>query len=532
MSEIQQLEKLYNEGKISRRKFITGVSALGLTAAISPLMFSGCDTEETAKTSKKGGRFVMGSTGGSTTDSMDPATFTSNMNQNINWQIRNNLVEIDHNFKPIPELAESWGSTPDAKIWTFKLRQGVEFHNGKTMTSEDVIFSINHHRGEKSKSGAKGYLKNIKNIKADGKYEVVFELNGGSADFPFILGDYHLSICPAGTKDLEWEKGVGTGGYILENWEPGVRSFAKRNPNYWKEDRAHFEEVETLSITDSVARTNALKTGQIQYMDRCALKTVHLLKQMEGVNVTATTGTAHYSIPMLVDQKPYDNNDVRMALKLAINREALVKQILRGYGEVGNDHPIAPVNQFFAKNLEQRKYDPEKAKFHMKKAGMLDHVFNLHAADAAFAGAVDAAVLVKEDAKKAGIKINVVREPDDGYWSNVWMKKEWCMCFWGGRPVEDMMFSVAYADGAPWNDTHWKNDRFNKLLVDARAELDTEKRRGMYEEMQSLCRDDGGAIIPMYNQMVEASSSKLSHGPISGHMAMDGMRNGERWWFA
>jgi len=531
MSELQQLEKLYTEGKISRRKFITGVSALGLTAAISPLMFAGCDTKETAKTSKKGGRLIMGSTGGSTTDSMDPATFTSNMNQNINWQIRNNLVEIDHNFKPIPELAESWGSTPDAKIWTFKLRQGVEFHNGKTMISEDVIFSINHHRGEKSKSGAKGYLKNIKNIKADGKYEVVFELNGGSADFPFILGDYHLSICPAGTKDLEWEKGIGTGGYILENWEPGVRSFAKRNPNYWKEDRAHFEEVETLSIVDGVARTNALKTGQIQYMDRCALKTVHLLKKMDGINVTATTGTAHYSIPMLVDQKPYDNNDVRMALKLAINREALVKQILRGYGEVGNDHPIAPVNQFFAKNLEQRKFDPDKAKFHMKKAGMLDHVFNLHAADAAFAGAVDAAVLVKEDAKKAGIKINVVREPDDGYWSNVWMKKEWCMCFWGGRPVEDMMFSVAYADGAPWNDTHWKNDRFNKLLVDARAELDTEKRRGMYEEMQSICKDDGGAIIPMYNQMVEASSAKLAHGPISGHMAMDGMRIAERWWF-
>ena len=531
MSELQRLEKLFSEGKINRRRFIAQVSALGLTAAISPLMLSGCDSEPKTG-SKKGGRIIIGSTGGSSTDSMDPATFTSNMNQNINWQIRNNLVEIDHNFKPIPELAESWSSTPDAKVWTFKLRQGVEFHNGKTMTSEDVIFSINHHRGEKSKSAAKGYLKNIKDIKADGKYGVVFELTGGSADFPFILGDYHLSICPSETKGADWEKGIGTGGYILENWEPGVRSFAKRNPNYWKEGRANFDEVETLSITDGVARTNALKTGQIHYMDRCALKTVHLLKQMAGINVTATTGTAHYTIPMLVDQKPYNDSDVRTALKLAVDRERLVKQILRGYGEPGNDHPIAPVNQFFAKDLEQRKYDPEKAKFHMKKAGMLDHVFNLHAADAAFSGAVDAAILIKEDAKKAGININVVREPDDGYWSNVWMKKEWCMCYWGGRPVEDMMFSVAYADGAPWNDTHWKNTRFNKLLVDARAELDTEKRRQMYGEMQELCRNDGGTVVPMYNQMVEASSDKLAHGPISGHMAMDGMRTAERWWFA
>ncbi len=399
------------------------------------------------------------------------------------------------------------------------------------MTAEDVIFSINHHRGEESKSAAKAYLKSIENIKTDGKYEIIFELSGGSADFPFILGDYHLSICPAGTKGQEWEKGIGTGGYILERWEPGVRAFSKRNPNYWKEGRAHFDEVETLSIVDTNARTNALKTGQINYMDRVELKTVHLLKKMPGINVLATTGTAHYTIPMLVDKSPYNDNNVRMALKLAVDREALVKQILRGYGQVGNDHPIAPVNKYHAKNLEQRKYDPEKAKFYMKKAGKLDHVFNLHAADAAFAGAVDAAVLIKEHAKKAGININVVREPDDGYWSNVWIKKEWVMCYWGGRPTEDMMFSVAYATDAPWNDTHWKNDQFNKLLVAARAELDTDKRRKMYEDMQEICRNDGGTIVPMYNQMVEASSDKLAHGPMSGHMALDGMRNTERWWF-
>ena len=528
MSELEILTRLFNQNKISRRQFIAQTSALGLAAAVSPALLTGTAQ---ASVPQKGGRFKIGITGGSTTDSMDPATLTSNMNQHVNWQIRNCLVEIDHGFNAIPELAESWDSTPDAKVWTFKLRKGIEFHNGKTMTSEDVIFSINHHLGEESKSAAKGYLKNIKNIKADGKHEVIFELSGGSADFPFILGDYHLTICPAGTKGQEWEKGVGTGGYILEDWEPGVRAFSKRNPNYWKDGRAHFDEIETLSIVDSNARTNALKTGQINYIDRVELKTAHLLKKMPGVNVSAITATAHYTIPMRLDQSPYGDKNVRMALKLAVDREQLVKQILRGYGEPGNDHPIAAVNKYHAKNLEQRQYDPEKAKFYMKKAGMLDHVFNLHAADAAFAGAVDAAVLMKEQAKKAGININVVREPDDGYWSNVWMKKEWCFCYWGGRPIEDMMFSVAYADGAPWNDTLWSNARFNELLINARAELDTDKRRKQYEEMQEICKNDGGTVVPMFNQMVEASSDKLAHGPISGHMALDGMRNGERWWF-
>lgn len=528
MSKLKELEKLFSNGKLTRREFIARTSAMGLAVAVSSTLMT---SPAIAAAPKKGGRFIIGMTGGSTTDSMDPGTLTSNMNQHVNWQVRNSLVEIDHNFDTIPELAESWDSTPDAKVWTFKLRKGVEFHNGKTMTAEDVVFSINHHVGEDSKSAAKGYLKNLKNIKADGKYEVIFELSGGSADFPFIMADYHLTICPAGTEGPEWEKGIGTGGYILEKWEPGVRAFTKRNPNYWKEGRAHFDEIETLSIVDTNARTNALKTGATHYMDRVELKTVHLMKKMPGINVTATTGTAHYTIPMMVDQTPYGDNNVRMALKLAVDRDELVEKIIRGYGEAGNDHPIAPVNRYHAKNLEQRKYDPDKAKFYMKKAGQLDHIFNLHAADAAFAGAVDAAVLMKEQAKKAGININVVREPDDGYWSNVWMKKEWSMCYWGGRPVEDMMFSVAYSEGAPWNDTHWKNDRFNKLLISARAELDTDKRRKMYEDMQEIVRNDSGTVVPMFNQMVEASSNKVTHGPISGHMALDGMRNGERWWF-
>jgi len=125
---------------------------------------------------------------------MNPATLTSNMNQNLNWQIRNNLVEIDHNFKPIPELAESWGSSADAKVWTFKLRKGVEFHNGKTLTSEDVLFSINHHLGEKSQSGAKGILASIEAIKADGKNEVVLHFPAAVLiSFSWRLSPEHLS---------------------------------------------------------------------------------------------------------------------------------------------------------------------------------------------------------------------------------------------------------------------------------------------------------------------------------------------------
>ncbi|MBW1699139.1 MAG: ABC transporter substrate-binding protein [Deltaproteobacteria bacterium] len=526
MSALQTLERLLKEGKISRRNFLSRVSALGMMAAVSPLLLS--HTAHGA-TPKRGGRLRLGLAGGSTTDSLDPATITDMMMQVISQgQIRNCLVEIDQNTQPIPELAEGWEPTPDAKKWIFKLRKGVEFHNGKTMDADDVIFSINHHRGKDTKSAAKGIVDQIADIKKDGPYTVIFLLKGGNADFPFILSDYHLTISPAGSNFID---GVGTGGYILKEFEPGVRAFAVRNPNYFKTDRAWFDEVETLGIADVNARTNALKSGQIDVMNRCELKTVHLLRRTKGIQVMQQNGFKHYTYAMRCDIPPYDNNHVRLALKYAIDREQMVKTILRGYGTVGNDHPISTANRYHASELKQRRFDPERAKFHLKKAGVGNITFNLSVAEAAYVGAVDAGVLYRESATRAGINIKVVREPNDGYWSNVWMKKPWCAVFWGGRPTEDMMFSTAYAADAAWNDTFWKNPRFNELLVAARAELDEKKRRQMYVEMQALVRDDGGVVVPMFAADLSAATDKIGHGKLGVNWELDGFRCAERWWF-
>jgi peptide/nickel transport system substrate-binding protein len=514
MPGLKQLEHLFTQGKITRREFIARVAAFGLTAAVSPALLA---TPVKAATPQKGGRLKLGMAGGSTTDSLDPATMTDAMAYNINWQIRNCLVEVDDKGNPIPELAESWESSPDAVKWVFKLRQGVQFHNAKTMKAEDVIASINWHRGKESKSAAKGIVDPIADIKIDGDYTLVFTLKEGNADFPYILSDPHLTIVPAGTRGADWDKGLGTGGYTLIEWEPGFRALTKRNPNYWKEGRAHFDEIETLGIADVTARMTALNTGQIDAMNRFELKLIHLLKRVSGIQIT--------------DREPFNNNDVRLAMKYAIDREQMLKLILRGFGSLGNDHPIAPNQKYYASELPQRTYDPDKARFHLKKAGMLDYTFKLHAADAAFGGAVDAAVLYKENAAKAGIKIEVVREPDDGYWSNVWMKKPWVMCYWSGRATADWMFSTAYAADANWNDTFWKHTRFNKLLKEARAELNEKRRHELYVECQKIVRDEGGVVIPMFANYIEAANNKIRFVQPAGNWEMDGHRAAERWWY-
>ena len=525
MSEIERLKKKLNRGQITRREFLSRMSAISATAVL-PAMYSG----DAVAGPQKGGRIRAALAHGSTTDSLDPATYENGYMSVVNYAIQNHLGEVDETGAMVPELAESWEVANGAKTWVFNLRKGVEFHNGKSLDSDDVIASFQHHMGE-TKSPAKSLLEQVDSMRADGKHKVIFELTGGNSDFSYIAGDYHISIKPSKDGKIDATDGIGTGGYLLQDYEPGVRSFFTRNPNYWKEGRGHFDEVELLSIIDPTARTNALTTGEVDVMDRVDLKTAHLLARKPGIKVEETTGTKHYTFPMRTDTAPFDDNNVRMALKHAINRDEVVEKVLYGHGVVGNDHPIAPSNPFHAATLEQRTYDPDKAKFYASKAGGNIKV-QLSAADAAFPGAVDAAVLYRESAGVAGIDIEVVREPNDGYWSNVWMKKPWGACYWGGRPTEDWMFSTAYKGGGSWNDTFWAHELFDHLLIEARAETDQEIRRQMYFTMQQIVRDQGGVVVPMFANYVFAMADKVQHGPLAGNWDMDGTKFLERWWFA
>lgn len=525
MGKVKQLETLLEQGRISRREFITRMSIIGAAAMISPALFRG--TAQAAP--RRGGRFRIGSASGSTTDSFEPAVISDTMGFCVNWQVANNLVEIDHQGNAVPELAESWEPSPDAKVWKFNLRKGVEFHDGKSFEAEDVIYSLNHHRGPKSKSGAKALAETIVDMKADGKHAVIFTLDVGNADFPYILSDYHLTIFQSGTTDFS--KGIGTGGYSLVKYEPGVRALTKRNPNYFKSDRAWFDEVETFGIVDANARNTSLRTGKVDLIDRVAIQTTHLVERIPNLELVVSKGYRFLNFPMLTNQAPFNDINVRTALKYAVDREDLADKILRGHGMVGNDQPISSAMKYYKADLPQTTYDPDKARFYMKKAGRLGDTFELSVSDAAYQGAVDSVVLYKEHAAKAGINIKVVRESPDGYWSSVWIKKPWCVGSWSGRPTCDMMFTAAFAADAAWNDTKWQNKRFNELLLAARAELDEKKRGQIYGEMQSLVRDDGGALIPMFAYNVEAASTKLGHGPVAGNWELDGGKAPERWWF-
>ncbi|MGB7322942.1 MAG: ABC transporter substrate-binding protein [Albidovulum sp.] len=517
----------HKQNGLSRRGLLKGATALGAAGLILPASMRPASAQ-----AKKGGTLRVAITGGSTTDSLDPATWQELYVQVFGNARCNYLTEIAADGSLVGELAESWEASDDVATWRFKLRAGVTFHSGKSLTTEDVIASINHHRGEDTKSAAKPIVAPITNITAEGD-TVIFTLEGGNADFPFIMSDYHLPILPVVDGTFDATTTDGTGAYIIDTWEAGVVAKLKRNPNYWKADRGHFDAVELYSILDSAARQNALITGEVDVVDKVDLNTVALLARTPGVKILPVTGSQHFVFAMDMRSGPFNDNNVRLALKYAIDRQEMVDKILSGYGSVGNDHPIGPSDQFYAADLEQHAYDPDKAKFYMKEAGLDSLTVDLSVADAAFVGAVDSGVLYSETAAAAGITINVIREPNDGYWDNVWLKKPWCASYWGGRPTADQMFSTAYAPGAPWNETFFDNARFNELLLAARSEVDTEIRRGMYHEMQMICQKEGGTVTPMFASYVMAHADKVqTPEKVAANWGLDGFRCCERWWFA
>ncbi len=515
-------------GRIDRRAFMNMALASGMTASAATGLWS----TSAAANPKKGGTFRFGVHDGNQSDTHDPGTYQSVGMIQLAHTHRSYLTEITSENGLGPDMADGWEASADAKKWTFMLNKDATFHDGRKFTSKDAIASLNHHRGEGNTSAAAALLASVVDIKADGDHAIVLELDQGFADLPWIMTDYHLVMLPANEDGTaEWESGIGAGPYVLEQNEFGVGASLVRHDG-WHREGAYFDRIDMIVLNDPNARQTALVTGDVDAISSVDLKTMGLMKRDKNIQIDNIPSGSAITLPMHCDVAPFDNVDVRLALKYAIDREDIIEKIVFGTGFAGNDFHVSP-NMPYYPELEQRPYDPDKAKFHLKKAGAEGLSISLSAADSVLPGAVDMCVLYSEHAKKAGIDLKAVREPNDGYWSDVWLKKPFCFVKWGARPTPDNMFTLAYKDDAAWNESRWQNARFNELLLMAKAELDETRRAEMYAEMCTLAKDDGGTIIPMFVNFVYARRSNVQHsGEVAASWEVDGARGSHRWWFA
>jgi peptide/nickel transport system substrate-binding protein len=502
--ELNYLAGLAAKGGLSRRAFLGRAAALGAGAALANGLMADAVL---AAGPQKGGTMKIAMSGGQSTDSLDPALVSNEPTFMVLKHFGDTLVEVAVDGSLDMRLATAVEGSADAKVWPFTIRKGVSFHNGAVMTPEDVVATLRRHADEKSQSAALGQLRAVQSIEASGD-DVIITLSEGNADLPYIMSDYHLIIQPGGGVEAP-DAGIGTGPYKLAIAEHGQRYAFEKFGDYFDDSRGHVDAVEILVISDDTARMAALQSGQVHMVNRIPPKVAGLISRAPHINVHSAGGRSHYAFLMHCDTAPFDNNELRLALKYAMNREEMVEKILFGHGSLGNDMPINAAYPLFSDDIEQRAYDPEKAAAHFKASGHEGPVV-LRSADTAFPGAMDAATLFQQSAKAAGIEIEIKREPNDGYWSEVWNNKPFCTSYWGGRPTQDGMYSTAYFSGADWNDTRFFDDGFDAKLMQARSETDAAARKAIYRDMGMAVRDTGGLLCPMFANWVEGTTNKVA----------------------
>lgn len=516
------------EGTISRRSFMNYSMAAGMTASAATGLWG-----TSAKAApKRGGTFRVGLHDGNTSDQHDPANYVSFVDIVLGHTFRAYLTQINPDQTLGGDVASEWSATPDARDWTFKINDRATFHSGAKVTAADVIASLNHHRGEGNTSAAAAFLTDVQDIVDNGDNSITVKLGSPNADLPWIMPDYHMPICPANADgSLNWQSADGCGPYKLVDYTPGVGARLVRFDD-WHGEGAYFDAVEFTVLNDPNARQTALITGAVDAVSLLENKTLSLLSRDPNIEVDNVSSASAITIPMFTDVAPFDNPDVRMALKLAIDRNELVEKITFGAATVGNDFHHSPAMPYFPESIPQREYDPDQAAALWKKAGMEGQTISVSTAESITTGAVDAMVLFAEHAKAAGIDIKVVREANDGYWTDVWLTKPFCMVAWGARPTPDVMYSLAYKDDAPWNESHWKHPRFNELLLEGKAELDDVRRAEIYHDMGMIARDEGGTIVPYFPNFVFGRRKNVRHsGQLAASWWIDGARAASRWWF-
>jgi peptide/nickel transport system substrate-binding protein len=477
--------------------------ATGFTAAASGLLLPA--RSAFADTPKRGGAITVASADSSTADTLDPARASNTTDYSRLFMFYNGLTVFDEHLTPLPDLATSV-ETSDAQNWTIKLRSGVTFHDGSPLTSADVVFSLARHKDPAVASVIKPLASQMQEIKATGPLEVQVTLAQPNVELPTILAIYQFVIVKAGTTDFS--KGMGTGPFICKEFSPGVRSVGVRNPNYFHPGQPYLDQITYIGITDDSARVNALLSGDIDVAGGVDSHTTPQIKSTSGFSILESKGGEYTNLIMHLDAPTAGNPDFVKAIKYLQDRERIKSRVFLDYAVIGNDQPVNPFNPYYDPTLPQTLLDIDRAKFHLKKAGMAGATVPLVCSPAA-TGSVDIAIILQSTAAQAGLNIQVQRVPSDGYWSNYWLKAPFTFGNIIGRPSASILLTLFFRSTAPWNESHWKNPTFDKLLTAAASETDAAKRRQMYAEMQRLIHDQAGIGIPVFISDIDAYANRV-----------------------
>jgi peptide/nickel transport system substrate-binding protein len=509
-----------------RRRVLKAIGA-GTAISLSGITVSQALAAE-ADAPKRGGKIRVATQTQGLGDSLDPAKAQHTADYTRAFMFFSGLTELDADFQTRNGLAEAIESDDKIK-WTVRLKSGVQFHDGKTLTADDVAFSLLRHKDPANASKVKLIADTIVDIKTISADKLEITLKEAYVDFPTLLAIPQFVIVKAGTRDFS--RAVGTGPYVCKEFIPAQRTIGTRNSSFWKPGRPYLDEVELIGITDDAARTNALLSGDVHLISPVPMRDVERLKQTPGMQALESPSQFYADLAMRQDMDPTSNPDLARGVQCLYDRQRVVKVLLRGHGTLANDHPVPEWHPYFMKGLPQRVLDLDKAKYHFRKMGSLKGTPEIIVMSQVETG-VDASLMVQQAAKSAGLDIGVRRVPADGYWSTYWLKYPMLYSNVLPRPTLDLLYSQFFQSNAVWNESGWKNTQFDELLTQARRESNDVKRKQMYGDMQTLIYEKNSLAIPAFINFIDGQSTKLKglKGSPSGRLM--GYRFAEFAWLA
>jgi peptide/nickel transport system substrate-binding protein len=499
----------------TRREVLQGALILGAGVTLGPTIAacggggtsaSSSSSASASGTPKKGGKLRVGTVGGSAKDTADGqaggATVPSIA---LIYQMYDALMFWNHDYQLENKLAEEVTPNADASKWTVKLKQGLEFHNGKTVTADDVVFSYNRIINPKDPKTGVSSLSMLKpsGIRKIDDLTVEFTLTQPNAVFSEALGYYINCIIPV---DFDPRHPVGTGPFKLTDFRPGDQMVFAPNPNYFGQV-PWVDELTIIDFQDPTARVNALLGGTVDAISDLPSAQVSVIKANPQLAVLDSKTGAWQPITMRIDQKPFDDVRVRQAFKLIPDRQAMIEQAYAGFGSIGNDM-YSPFDSGYPKDLPQHAQDLEQAKSLLKAAGQDSLTVTLTTSDAIGSGVLAAAQVFAEQAKGAGVTVNVNKLDSAVFFGDQYTNWTFAQDFWYTHNYLTQATSAS-TPAAPYNDTHWKNAEWLSIVNEAFRTADETKRNELIAAAEKIQYDQDGLIIWSFIDQVDAYSAKL-----------------------
>ena len=502
-------------GKIGRREFVRRGAVVGMSVPLLSFLATACgvsredlESKDKAQTAepKPGGTIRMGQQ--QPAGALDPVTVNNQGGLVLLGQTGEYLIWSDPTLEPVPRLAESWKPNEDGSVWTFKLRKGVKFHNGKTMDAEDVATSFNRLADPENSSNALSAFTGVLSkggAKAVDANTVEFTLDAPNGNFPYLTSsdNYNAIILPKNF-DGDWEKDwIGTGPWKLGQFRQAEGATLVPFKEHWNPQRRPLaDQVEVIFYADEQGNVLGFQGNECDVVVQYSVSGGKALLTDPSVITTEIRAATHRQVHMRTDKEPFNDKRVRQAMALLIDRRALVEGLLDTKADYGNDSPFAPVYQSTAK-VEQRQQDVRKAKELLAAAGKEDG-FSVELNTWKGFEMPDLAQLIQQNVRQAGIRVDLSITDSATYYGEAtfgnsrWLDSTMGITEYGHRGVPNVLLGAPLLSDGTWNSAHFKNKRYDQLVKDYTAAIDLDVQRRTARQIQELLLDEVPIIFAYF----------------------------------